>query len=305
MSVQRDPDAILAAWLEEGPNRLPEQTRRAISFTTRTTQQKRRPTWAPWRTPLMKPFAPAAVAAVAVIAVAGGVAFLLGPGQGFGGPAPTPSPIVTSAPSSAPPSQSPEAVATVPLDWTSYTSSRFAYTADYPTTWTVTPATADWPRIGLPQKGGMPMDVIEPYLSAPRLFVSSVPLNAGRSEAELTALFDNENAAFCDETSNRHSITVDGAEMRQEDQVCGGTAHVIEVLGVAGGRFYEINIVRDVSDGSPLTATDRAIFDRFLASLRFGAKSTTTSTSSRFAYTIACPAERPRHPMRPRRYRPT
>ena len=24
MTVQRDPDAILAAWLEEGPNRLPE-----------------------------------------------------------------------------------------------------------------------------------------------------------------------------------------------------------------------------------------------------------------------------------------
>ena len=31
MTVQRDPDAILAAWLEEGPTGLPEPTRRAIA----------------------------------------------------------------------------------------------------------------------------------------------------------------------------------------------------------------------------------------------------------------------------------
>ena len=59
--------------------------------------------------------------------------------------------------------------------------------------------------------------------------------------------------------------------MRQEDQACGGSVSIIEVLGVGGGRFYEIDIVRDLSDGSPLTATERAIFDRFLASFRFGA----------------------------------
>ena len=42
MSLQRDPDAILATWLEEGPNRLPEATRRAIAVNTRTTRQSRR-----------------------------------------------------------------------------------------------------------------------------------------------------------------------------------------------------------------------------------------------------------------------
>ena len=31
MTVKRDPDAILAAWLEEGPTALPEPTRRAIA----------------------------------------------------------------------------------------------------------------------------------------------------------------------------------------------------------------------------------------------------------------------------------
>ncbi len=51
MTVQRDPDAILAAWLEEGPDRLPDATRRAIAVTTRTTHQSRRPRWVPWRFP--------------------------------------------------------------------------------------------------------------------------------------------------------------------------------------------------------------------------------------------------------------
>ena len=37
MTVKRDPDAILAAWLEDGPVALPEPTRRAIAVTTRTT----------------------------------------------------------------------------------------------------------------------------------------------------------------------------------------------------------------------------------------------------------------------------
>ena len=51
MNVQRDPDAILAAWLDEGPTRLPDATRRAIAVTTRTTRQSRLPIWLPWRAP--------------------------------------------------------------------------------------------------------------------------------------------------------------------------------------------------------------------------------------------------------------
>ena len=51
MTIQRDPDAILAAWLEEGPNRLPDATRRAIAVSTRTTHQSRLPDWLPWRAP--------------------------------------------------------------------------------------------------------------------------------------------------------------------------------------------------------------------------------------------------------------
>jgi phage baseplate assembly protein gpV len=102
------------------------------------------------------------------------------------------------------------------------------------------------------------------------LIVSSVPLQAGKDAAYWIAQLDEQNTAFCNETSNRHSITVDGAQFRQEDQFCGQSAHVIEVLGASDSRFYEFDFIRDRSDGSPVTATERAIFDRFLASLRFG-----------------------------------
>ncbi len=102
MTTPRDPDAVLAAWLEEGPYRLPEETRRAIAFTTRTTEQKRRSSWAPWRTSQMPTFARIALAAVAVIALVGGAAYVIGPQPGVGGAPPTPSPADTSTPTASP-----------------------------------------------------------------------------------------------------------------------------------------------------------------------------------------------------------
>ena len=40
MTTPRDPDAILAAWLDEGPTRLPTPTRRAIIIALPTTSQR-------------------------------------------------------------------------------------------------------------------------------------------------------------------------------------------------------------------------------------------------------------------------
>ena len=51
MSAPRDPDVILAAWLDDGPADLPSSTRRAISTAVRTTPQSRAglglPAWRP------------------------------------------------------------------------------------------------------------------------------------------------------------------------------------------------------------------------------------------------------------------
>ncbi len=99
MNVQRDRDASLAAWLEEGPNRLPDATRRAIAVQTRTTRQSWRPMWVPWRRPSMNPLARMAAAAIVVVAVIGGAIYALSPGGGVGGPpTPSPSPTPTAVP---------------------------------------------------------------------------------------------------------------------------------------------------------------------------------------------------------------
>ena len=99
MTVKRDPDAILAAWLEDGPNRLPEATKRAIAVTTRTTNQRRHPLWVPRGRPLMNTYARWAVAAIAVVLAIGGAAYFLAPAGGQVGGPPNPTPSATTLPS--------------------------------------------------------------------------------------------------------------------------------------------------------------------------------------------------------------
>ena len=105
MTVRRDPDAILAAWLEEGPTVLPEPTRRAIAVSTRNAHRTRLPRWLPWRDPNMNGMSRLALAAVAVVAVVVGGLVVLRPGAdqsgGVGGPA-SPVPTASLAPSASP-----------------------------------------------------------------------------------------------------------------------------------------------------------------------------------------------------------
>jgi hypothetical protein len=100
MNVQRDPDAILAEWLEEGPTVLPEQTRRAIAVVTRTTNQTRRPIWMPLRRPSMNPYARIAAVATVLVLLVGGALYALTPtNNGVGGPPGSPA---LSTPASSP-----------------------------------------------------------------------------------------------------------------------------------------------------------------------------------------------------------
>jgi len=110
MNVQRDPDAILAAWLEEGPNELPEATRRAIAVASRTNRQTRRAIGVPWRSITMNPLTRLAAAAVVAAIAIGGAVYLFAPGNQVGGPSgpsakpiqsssTIPSPIVVDSPS--------------------------------------------------------------------------------------------------------------------------------------------------------------------------------------------------------------
>ena len=76
-----------------------------------------------------------------------------------------------------------------------------------------------------------------------QLFVSSVPLTAGKDAADWIAALDSRAAAFCTQRSDRHSITLDGVTARQEEQFCAQTYHIIEVVAGSAGRFYLIDLI--------------------------------------------------------------
>lgn len=97
MTTRRDPDAVLAAWLEEGPDELPEHDRRAIVTSTRLMTQRRGGIALPWRDTTLNGSLRIALGAVAVLIAAVGGLVLLGPGLpgNIGGPGPTASPTPT------------------------------------------------------------------------------------------------------------------------------------------------------------------------------------------------------------------
>jgi hypothetical protein len=110
MTTPRDPDSILAAWLEEGPSALPEPTKRAIAVNTRTMNQRRHRIWLPQRRLSMNPLARMAVAAVVIAVTIGGAVYVLAPPNGVVGGPPAASPTPTVSPS---PRATPTPVATV------------------------------------------------------------------------------------------------------------------------------------------------------------------------------------------------
>lgn len=149
MSTPRDPDTILAAWLEEGPNALPEPTKRAIAVNTRTMNQRRHLTWMPQRSPAMNAFVRIAAAAIVVVAILGGAVYLLAPGGGVGGgPPASAAPSATSVAPSAAPSRAPAAsTALGPLDtttWKTFTSARYGFSVGHPAGWTERPSDHVW-----------------------------------------------------------------------------------------------------------------------------------------------------------------
>jgi hypothetical protein len=138
MNATRDPEAILSAWLDEGPTDLPDATRRAILTSLPTTPQARRGRLAPWRHFDMNGFGRLAAAALVVVIAIGGLFLVLRPNLGSGTPSPSPAAIPTA---------STGAPAATPATLT-FTSEQYGYTLEYPSTWKPVPASGTWPTGG-------------------------------------------------------------------------------------------------------------------------------------------------------------
>jgi len=100
MTASRDPDRLIRAFLDEGPDQLPDRSYDAVRSHIDRTRQ--RAVIGPWREPRMSNVMRIALAAAAVVVVAFAGYNLLPEDRGPGGPSPSPSPSPTAAPTPTP-----------------------------------------------------------------------------------------------------------------------------------------------------------------------------------------------------------
>lgn len=266
MNPPREPSAVVAAWLEEGPNELPESTRRAIAVDVRTTHQSRRSAWFPFRFPAVDRLSLAAMAAVAmiVLAVAGLALSRFAPdGSNIGGPPPGPTASASPSPPEAPSATPPRPTTVdVPAMTETHVSTRYGYSVRYPAEWSVTEASrAWWPpdwKVD-PQSDVETFDFISEG-EPPFLRASSAPLPDG-----LPSVNDwiDEFLTFGDPNcvpprEMQEAISIDGAPGRLRDS-CGE----VEATIVLDGRVYMFTLFV----GGDQITNGRELFDAFAATI--------------------------------------
>ncbi|HEY4227438.1 MAG TPA: hypothetical protein VGM49_03800 [Candidatus Limnocylindrales bacterium] len=260
MNVQRDPESILNAWLDEGPMDLPDATRRAILTSLPTTPQARRGPFAPWSSTRVSMFARgAAVLVVAVVAI-GALVLLVGSRGGIAGATPSPVPDASaSSPASAPP---------LPTLDATFVSSSYGYQVSYPTGWTVSPGVGPWP----PDTDRLPGNPVSDAIVTPsgsgrvRISGASIALPSGTTMDQFRAfaspLSSPFNASACSPVAplpvpvliNARSnsaaspqpveavVSVNGCYALAE---LGGYIYDVEVI--AGGRGYTFTLDGHIS----------------------------------------------------------
>jgi len=247
MNPPRESSAIVAAWLEEGPNELPESTRRAIAVDVRTTHQSRRSIRAPRWFPRLDRLTMAAVAALAVLAlVVGGLVvrpFASGGDSNVGGVAPAPS--TSPAPPSAAPSAAPiPTTLGIPVMSELYTSGRYGYSVMHPADWSVVQASQTWwpPDWKAGDSPGEPFDHIGGPGEPPWFRAASAPLPDGLANVndwiDEYLTFGDPNCVPPREKSE--VISIDGTPGRLWD-ACG----TVEATIVLEGRVYMFTLYVD------------------------------------------------------------
>ena len=257
-TLPRDPEAILAAWLEEGPNQLPNATRRAIAVGLRSTRQTRRAPRVPWRPTVMHPFARIAVAASAIVIVAGGAFSLLSPSnEDVLGPPPTASQSPSAAPTVAP-SATPGASAS-PGAWKPFTSRRFQYRLEVPAGWVHSIPVDDLPDDLFPGEESQFADRWdEPVTGTPYVMVSVFQPARG-SIADWMERRLSQLTADC-EASDPIEISIAGTTGERRSATCEGGLTTEIVLFVIAERVYTIESSALADDA----ATGRAVLDHVL-----------------------------------------
>ena len=258
MNQPRDPDAIIATWLDDGPIDLPDETRRAIAVGLRTQPRARRVAILGGSS--MFALNRIAAAAAIVLVVGGLSAFVLA--NRSGGPGATPNPLVSVAPSAIPSATaapSPEATPVSTAGWLAFTSSHYGYNIAYPPTWAATQATRDWVSTTDPVASPGPGKDLDVFLGIPpngpetAVFGFAADVPAGTSEdAWLASYYAGRN--YCPTTPTFVPITVDGHPGRLDP------CYDAQAFVFIGNRVYVFVIFR--TEQQPL-------FRAFLSTVRF------------------------------------
>lgn len=244
MTTPRDPDQLIAAWLDEHAVPLPTSTQRAIDVAVRTTPQQRRLTWLPRRSATMNLFLRAA-AAVAVLAIGLGTVAVLQRSPGTGGP-----------PTAPPASPSPSASALPePSTWLTFTSERYGYEIRYPDGWDTYQASGRY----------MPGEDIDDQEVSDRITVgtsfsgvygASTPLEAG---VEPEAWIE-QNVCPCDApVTDWETSTIDGQPARYLEN--SSEVPTIELYVFTDERVYRFI-------GANLLVRDEPLWEAFLSTIR-------------------------------------
>ena len=265
MTTMRDPEAIVAAWLDEGPDELPEGTRRAIVNSLPTITQARRGRFAPWRLLQMNTTARLVAGALVAVVVAGGALYLLGSRPGVGYPTATPS--ATPQVSTTVTPSIPSAIDTG--DWQTFTSSIHGISLDHPSDWTVNPATAAWDGKQFPEPPSPMLDVLTgPDDSAFAILSSAIPVGTRHEDwiAAYRQPYLAINPAECwPAVAEMEQVTVDGQAGWLHGGV--GSCGFTEVVTFLGGRAYLLTAYQDPTMRTyPIFG--RQLFDAFLSGVR-------------------------------------
>jgi hypothetical protein len=255
MSATRDPDTILAAWLDEGPTDLPDVTRRAIVTALPTTSQARRGPFAPWRLFPMNATTRLAMGALVAVIAVGGALYLLGPSRyGSGGPALTPSPVPSPQPSAS-------AFAVPPLTQ-QFTSTLYGYSIRYPAGWIAAPGSVLFDPVPFASAGGPSewIDTFVPGAGSGLLRIASARVPDGVVAETWIDETYMECLAACQATLEDTVIGGQPAKLRDAGD------GELEATAIIDGRAYVFTLFQGQADG---LTEPRAWFDAFLATVEF------------------------------------
>jgi hypothetical protein len=264
MTTRHDPDLTIAAWLDDGPTRLPESTGRAIAVSIRTSRQTLRPMWAPWRNPPMSSPARLLAAALVAIVAIGGVVYAVTPrGSGVGPPiaaaSPSPTPSASaSAPRSPTPAPSPSPISTA--DWLPFTSAWYGFGAAYPPGYAPKRATLHWNLVRDQTVFHDSIDSFTAPTGSPKLEGYGTRLPAGTTSDAFLAQYIAPNlTSNCYEQPEQwEPVTVDGHPARIARSGCSAAFHAAEAIVVVGDRIWWFG-----TEG-----TDEALLRAYLTTIR-------------------------------------